>query len=1016
MENANTKQLLSSMYNKASKILSEAQKINLSDVSNTDISKLNDAADDVISSYKDVCDVYNEFINKERYIQENLIGLTCGEYYISFANKYLKKVLKFVNLLKAINSGENSIPKYLNEIQVLINAYLSERISIEELKIRVKEILGVIRIISGDITDNVPEYQVTEDKKTKERILQEAKSLNGSTYYYDKDVLSYMGVFQDNTSLYGTGTKVGAIISIIKDPSKSLTTDYVYLSWPSKKIHNLKMKFVTEQVVLWFYRSYYIGIYDSEDEEDESEAVRLKCRIFWKGVTINNDIDGITISTGYRVSPEYVKVPYGEVKESNYKNYYVKKTENEVTAYTKAESYDINGTYYTRKRKSLNDIEPSDLQTHNVLGEEYEILSYSSSEFYPLFDDNELTTKAPDAVKVRTVIVFDEDTYTPNNPNKLADSADVYIYANDELLYQMTMNSKSQENGVYKFTSNLTKVESEEDKSNNETTALSTSQSSKNLNGYAEIPVMLTVSDRKFNASTNKYSAKIELSVDSSQTLSLFNIEQYEPIQYIMTDVDQIKESVVDLRNVLNERPSAETFDIAQSTSSIDIDSIDSIDNKDDEAALLAKILASLNNILDLLNKNMQRLTVLQDSLLYDIRKSLVQVGKALNTFKLGETVRESIDEYYDSSEYTDLITEFSNQYSSISTYSDLSLEAILNKIKDKSIEELNTKITEISDNITDKIIDFKNALIMLEKIKNTYEPLFDHTAANKSTGSIEKSLSKAINTYTGQELYSASFNYSGEMFLFMDIYGDTFDTWLEKIKDNITVYVDLMPVHYMLNNIVVKSSFDGERMLKDIKDILSLNILNLIKIKDITTNHLSKELSDIINTENELYEEYNITVDDDLNSGVIPLLLSNNNSYYNDINYIDLKKILKCNANGDLIGSKYYPALTLLVYKALYNGDFNENVENFKMYIADSLNFRTMLLIREYNSLIDSVFAGDDNKDTRDNNKIFANKIQDLINKYYKIYSYYYDSTNRHTIYDNGIISTSIFYNLLCK
>ncbi len=1006
MENANTKQLLSSMYNKASKILSEAQKINLSDVSNTDISRLNDAADDVISSYKDVCDVYNEFINKERYIQENLIGLTCGEYYISFANKYLKKVLKFVNLLKAINSGENSIPKYLNEIQVLINAYLSERISIEELKIRVKEILGVLRIINGDITDNVPEYQVTKDKNTKERILQEAKSLNGSTYYYDKDVLSYMGVFQDNTSLYGSGTKVGAIISIIKDPGKSLTTDYVYLSWPSKKIHNLKMKFVTEQVVLWFYRSYYIGIYDSEDEEDESEAVRLKCRIFWKGVTINNDIDGITISTGYRVSPVYEEVN-GVVNENNYKNYYVKKTEEKVTAYTKAESYDVNETYYTRKRKLLDDITPSDLQTHNVLGEEYEILSYSSNEFYPLFDDSDLTSNAPEAVNVRTVIVFDEDTYTPNNPNKLADSADVYIYANGELLYQMTMNSKSQENGVYKFTSNLTKVESEENKSNNETSALSTSQSSKNLNGYAEIPVMLTVSDRKFNASTNKYSAKIELAVDSSQTVSLFNIEQYEPIQYTMTDVDQIKESVVDLRNVLNERPSAETFDIAQSTTSIDIDSIDKDPNK---------ILELLNNILDLLNKNMQRLNVLQDSLLYDIRKSLVQVGKALNTFKLGETVRESIDEYYDSSEYTDLITEFSNQYSSISTYSDLSLEAILNKIQDKSIEELNTKITEISDNITDKIIDFKNALIMLEKIKNTYEPLFDHAVANKSTGAIEKSLSKAINTYTGQELYSASFNYSGEMFLFMDIYGDIFDTWLKKIKDNIAVYVDLMPVHYMLNNIIVKSSFDGERMLNDIKDILSLNILNLIKIKDIQINHLSSELSNIIKTENELYEEYNITVDDDLNSGVIPLLLSNNNSYYNDINYIDLKKILKRNANGDLIGSKYYPALKLLVYKALYNGDFNENVENFKTYIADSLNFRTMLLIREYNSLIDSVFAGDDNKNNRDNNKILADKIQGLINKYYKIYSYYYDSTNRHTIYDNGIISTSIFYNLLCK
>ena len=102
MDNANTKQLLSSMYNKATKILSEAQKINLSDVSNTDISRLNDAADDVISSYKEVCDVYNEFINKERYIQENLIGLTCGEYYVSFANKYLKKVSKFVSLLKSI--------------------------------------------------------------------------------------------------------------------------------------------------------------------------------------------------------------------------------------------------------------------------------------------------------------------------------------------------------------------------------------------------------------------------------------------------------------------------------------------------------------------------------------------------------------------------------------------------------------------------------------------------------------------------------------------------------------------------------------------------------------------------------------------------------------------------------------------------------------------------------------------------------------------------------------------------
>ena len=85
---------------------------------------------------------------------------------------------------------------------------------------------------------------------------------------------------------------------------------------------------------------------------------------------------------------------------------------------------------------------------------------------------------------------LDEDTYTANDPNKLAESANVYIYANAELLYQMTMNSKSQENGVYKFTSNLTKVESEEEKSNNETSALTTSQTSKNLTESTEIPLM----------------------------------------------------------------------------------------------------------------------------------------------------------------------------------------------------------------------------------------------------------------------------------------------------------------------------------------------------------------------------------------------------------------------------------------------------------------------------------------------------------------------------------------------
>ena len=246
-----------------------------------------------------------------------------------------------------------------------------------------------------------------------------------------------------------------------------------------------------------------------------------------------------------------------------------------------------------------------------------------------------------------------------------------------------------------------------------------------------------------------------------------------------------------------------------------------------------------------------------------------------------------------------------------------------------------------------------------------------------------------------------------------MNIYGDAFDTWLKKIKDNVMTYTDLMSVHYMLNNIVVKSSFDGEKVLDRIKDILSLNILNLIKIEDISKDHLSKELYDIISIENELYEDYNIKVDDNLNSGVVPLLLSNDNTYFNDINYIDLKKALKCNANNEIIPGKYYPALTLLVYKALYNGDFNENMEHFKTYIADSFNFRNMLLIKEYNKLIDNMFAGDE---TRNNNKILANKIQDLINKYFKIYSYYYDTENKQTIYDNGINSTSIFYELLSK
>ena len=315
MENAETQQLLSSMYNKASKILSEAQKINAADVSNTDINRLNEAADEVISAYKEVCDVYNEFINKEYHIQENLIGLTCSEYYISFANKYLKKVSKFVSLLKSINSGENSIPKYLNEIQVLINAYLNERITFDELKIRIQEILGIIKIINGDVAENIPEYQVN-----KNGAIQEAKSLNGSTYYYDKDVLSYMGVFQDNSSLYGSGTKVGAMISIIKNPNEDLKYDYVYLSWPSKKIHNLKMKYVREHVVLWIYRSYYIGICEPENDEEDPEAVRLKCKTFWSGTQIDEeDVRGLTITTGYRVPSDYKEVLNSEVNENNYK-------------------------------------------------------------------------------------------------------------------------------------------------------------------------------------------------------------------------------------------------------------------------------------------------------------------------------------------------------------------------------------------------------------------------------------------------------------------------------------------------------------------------------------------------------------------------------------------------------------------------------------------------------------------------------------------------------------------------
>ena len=994
MENAETQQLLSSMYNKASKILSEAKKINTADVSNTDINRLNEAADEVISAYKEVCDVYNEFINKEYHIQENLIGLTCGEYYVSFANKYLKKVSKFVSLLKSINSGENSIPKYLNEIQVLINAYLNEKITFDELKIRIQEILGIIKIINGDVAENIPEYQVNKDGT-----IQEAKSLNGSTYYYDKNVLSYMAVFRDNSSLYGSGTKVGAVISIIKNPNEELNQDCVYLSWPSKKIHNLKMKYVTEQVVLWFYRSYYIGIYEPENDEEDPEAVRLKCKRFWSGTQIDEDINGVTITTGYRVQPEYKEASSEEVNANNYKNYYIKETakqdKKEVDYYKTPESYDPNVTYYKRIRKTIEDVTPSDLQSKNVLGEEYEIYSYNSIDFYPLFDENNLANNIPVPVNMRTVIVFDEDTYTANDPNKLAESANVYIYANGELLYQMTMNSKSQENGVYKFTSNLTKVESEEEKSNNETSALTTSQTSKNLTDSSEIPLMLTVSNREYNPTTKEYNAKIELSVDGSQSLSLFNIDQYEAIQYIMTDVDQIKKSTVNLQEVLTERPSAETFDIINSISNLNL-------TKD-----------NLDSILDLLNDDMRRLLVLQDNLLYDIRKSLVQVGKALNTFKLGETVRESIDEYYDSSEYSDLIKEFTDQYSTISTYSDLSLEAILNKIQNKSIEELISTTVGISNKVTDKITDFKNALIMLEKIKNTYEPLFNRDIAKSAISSIEKSLSKAIRVYSGQELYSSSFNYSDEMFLYMNIYGDNFDTWLKKIKDNVMTYTDLMPVHYMLNNIIVKSSFDGEKILDHIKDILSLNILNLIKIEDISKDHLSKELYDIISIENELYEDYNIKVDDNLNSGVVPLLLSNDNAYFNDINYIDLKKVLKCNANNEIIPGKYYPALTLLVYKALYNGDFNENMENFKTYIADSLNFRTMLLIKEYNKLIDNMFADDE---TRNKNKILANKIQDLINKYFKIYSYYYDTENKQTIYDNGINSTSIFYELLSK
>lgn len=989
MENAKTEQLLSSMYNKASKILSEAQKINLDDVSNTDIGKLNEAADEVMSAYQEVSNIYNEFINKEYYIEENLIGLTCGEYYISFANKYLKKVSKFISLLKSINSGENSIPKYLNEIQVLINAYLNERVTFDELKTRIEDILGIIRLINGDIISNTPEYQVNEAGK-----IQEAKSLNGSTYYYDKKVLSYMAVFQDNSSLYGSGTKVGAIISIIQEPDDQLNPDYVYLSWPSKKIHNLKMKYVSEHLFLWFYRSYYIGIYDSEDGEEESEAVRLKCKIWWRGVQVDDEeISGIIISTGYRVPPYYDKAPITFVNKDNYKNYYIKQTENDMDAYTTPETYDPNVEYYIKKRKTLEELTPSDLQSHNVLGEEYEINSYRSNDFYPLFDSSNLNQSAPNPVSMRTVIVFDEDTYTQNNPSKLADSADVYIYANNELIYQMTMNSKSQENGVYTFTSNLTKVESEEDKSDTETDALSVTQNSTTVSESSEIPLMLTVSNREYNKETGEYNATIELSVDSSQTLSLFDISQYEGIQYIMTDVDHTKKSVVMLDPVLSERPSAEIFDIAQSTLNLDL--------TEDNA----------NDTLDLLHNNMNRISGLQDKLLYDIRKSLEQVGKALNTFKLGETVRESIDENYDSSEYTDLITEFSNQYASISTYSDLSLEAILNKIQDKSIEELCTKVGEISDKIAEKIVDSKNALIMLEKIKNTYEPLFDHTIKNKMITGIEKSLSKAINTYTGKEVYSTMFNYSNEMFLFMSLYGDVYDTWLKNIKNNVSIYRDLLPVHYMLNNIIVKSSFDGEKLLKQVKDILSLNILNLIKANDITNKDLSKELLDIIDIENHLYEEYDIKVDSNLNSGVVPLLLSNNNTYFNDINYLDLKKILRYNENNEVVPTKYYPALTVLVYKALYNGDFNENVENLKTYIADSLNFRTMLLIKEYNKLIDNIADRG-----LVNSKVLADEIQDLIDKYCKVYLYYYDTNNTRTVYDNGINTNSIFYGLLSK
>ena len=863
--------------------------------------KLNNA----VNKLNIVKEAYSALVNKQTELYEALIGTSIGKYYVEFAKKQLDQINKINTILVSLESSIN----YDNFQYMIANDldYSQLLDLLKKLESQFEEACpNVISIIDTDINSQETNRVRTIDT-------------SGSTIYNEsKKMVRYAEFIDPATSI-----KTQYTMTSIYNDSGAKNDNEIYVTCPLLKLSNSKAVLDETDIIrfLWIVigrRPAYVGVINSDNpEEAYGYKLTFKSWLFSKKFT-DSAVSKVQIKIGYHAR---LVTSQGVTKI------------NDKIAKFDGEDYSIIdcGKY----QYILTEI---DEDGEDGKGEAVDITIKNSSAPIKYND------------KVTSYILFDPDSYSlEDNAESLSDSVSIKIDAGPTFHFNnITLNS-DETNSYYNYNYNAEVKEysfkGTVDYDENQLTE-----------GYAknQIPIVLSNSVRKELFASNdrklvlqntdtlearikrelKYKVynNIKIGVDSDNNAILTTKDAHYAIG-LLNFADKPYESKYDVTDIIDARAE---YSISNALNTLI--NIDKLYGNKNILGLISN--ATLN---DKLNKIVECQHIIENAII-NYRNRLGELVErlynSLNSFSLGEKIRESQDTNYTKKYFENYLTSLDTKTAEIKSL-------IEDGVTNKNIKQINNKFITIENEINSLFTDNLESIEYIDEMVKAYIPIY----GNKINYSVlTASMRIAFEVYLMENDYTSTLNINTENFIPITRGSYTFMEWNEDFNKLLKENALETYRYYLVGILLCRLSKNHITNLTEYKGYLS-DILKSLYLKEaFKENYFNETFIKLMREIRTYYNSYNIMIKEDLNYGRIPTILTTQYNVLNKFNYIDLTNYI----DGETINNDIYRLQVNILISLLKSGNIVSTIKNMIIYLQSNVqNLRTLIILYCINKII---------------------------------------------------------------